>query len=161
MSTVKSIVDHCSPNCDLPCSLYHIEYVDRARNQIVVTTTGFRWKRWVIGVFAAEAIPIVTLVVLVALLGPGEPASDQEFAQTLGSWVGPIGGAVATFALSLWVLKPLSEKHLRYGALFGLAVAVLDAGLIVAGGSAFQWLFVVSQLGRVVAGFIGGFATRS
>ena len=126
-----------------------------------MTTVGLRWNRWVFGVLAAEAMPIVALVVLVATLGPGEPAADQEFAQTLGSWVGPIGGAVATFALSLWVLKPLSADHLRYGALFGLAVAVLDGGLIAASGSAFQWLFVFSQLGRIVAGLIGGFVRRN
>lgn len=118
------------------------------------------WKRWLLGVIAAEAIPIVLLVALIALFGPGEAEADQVFAQELAYWVGPIGGAIATFALSLWVLKPLSGNHVAYGALFGLSVALLDSGLIVASGASFAWLFVASQCGRIVAGTIGGVVAR-
>ena len=37
--------------------------------------------------------------------------------------------------------------------MLGVLVALLDAGLLVAGSAPFQWLFVISGVGRMVAGF--------
>ena len=39
-------------------------------------------------------------------------------------------------------------------------VALRDAGLLIAQAVAFQWLFVVSGLGRVVAGALGGYLAQ-
>ena len=41
--------------------------------------------------------------------------------------------------------------------MLGVFVALLDAGLLVAGSAPFQWLFVISGVGRIVAGTLGGY----
>jgi hypothetical protein len=45
------------------------------------------------------------------------------------------------------------------GVAVGGGLAVLDVVLFVASHSPFQWLFVVSNLGKILAGYIGGVAS--
>jgi len=116
-----------------------------------------RWGRLILGAIAAEALPVILLIGLVALLAPNEATEAQEYANTLGKWVGPVGGAIATFALAIWVARPLSKDHVLHGVFLGVLVAVLDAALLVASGAPFEWLFALSGVGRVVAGFLGGY----
>lgn len=119
-----------------------------------------RWLRIISAAVVAEIIPIVLLVALVALLGPRDAGAAEEYAARLGLWVGPIGGAFATFLLALWVARPLAEGQVLHGVLLGTLVAVLDAGLLVAGAAGFQWLFVFSGLGRIIAGTLGGYLAQ-
>ncbi len=116
-----------------------------------------RWLRLLPAAIVAEIIPIVGLVALVAIFGPGDAAEAQDFAASLGAWVGPLGGALATFLLAIWVARPLAAAHVLQGGLLGVLVALLDAGLLVAGSAPFQWLFVISGVGRIVAGTLGGY----
>ena len=116
-----------------------------------------RWLRLIPAAIVAELVPIVGLIAIVALFGPSDPAEAEAFATRLGPWVGPLGGALATFLLAIWVVRPLDAGHVLHGALLGLLVALLDAGLLIAGSTEFQWLFVVSGLGRIVAGSLGGY----
>ncbi len=116
-----------------------------------------RWLRILGAAIVAEIIPIVLLVALVAIFGPSDAGEAQEYASRLGSWVGPLGGALATFLLALWVARPLVDSHVLHGALLGFLVALLDAGLLIAGSTGFQWLFVISGVGRIVAGTLGGY----
>ena len=116
-----------------------------------------RWLRLIPAAIVAELIPIIALIAIVALFGPGDPAEAEAYATRLGPWVGPLGGALATFLLAIWVARPLATGHVLHGALLGVLVALLDAGLLVAGSTPFQWLFVVSGLGRIVAGSLGGY----
>jgi hypothetical protein len=116
-----------------------------------------RWLRLVGAALVAEAVPIGLLVGLVAALGPTDPEAAQAFASRWGAWVGPIGGAIVTFLLAIWVARPLAAGHAVHGGLLGLFVAVLDAALLVVGASAFEWLFVFSGAGRIVAGLLGGY----
>lgn len=115
------------------------------------------WIRLLIAAISAEALPIMLLIALVALLGPGNAAEDQAYAAKLGAWVGPLGGAIATFFLAIWVARPFLRGQVVYGTLLGVLVALLDAGLLMATATPFQWLFVISGVGRVVAGTIGGY----
>ena len=116
-----------------------------------------RWLRILIAAVVAEVAAIVFLVVLVMIFGPSDAAEAQAFAERLGAWAGPLGGALATFLLALWVARPLETGQVLHGGLLGLLVALLDAGLLVAGSTPFQWLFVASGLGRIVAGMLGGY----
>ncbi len=119
------------------------------------------WLRILIAVIAAEAAPLLLLVALVTIFGPGTTAADMHFAQTLGQWVGPLGGALATLFMAYWALKPLSFNCIAYGALIGLLVAILDAGILVFSGTPFQWLFLAAWIGRLFAGIVGGAAAGS
>ncbi len=116
-----------------------------------------RWLRIVSAAVIAEIIPIVLLVALVAIFGPSDAGAAEEYASRLGSWVGPIGGALATFLLAIWVARPLVAGPVLHGVLLGVLVALLDAGLLIAGATSFQWLFVISGAGRIVAGTLGGY----
>lgn len=75
--------------------------------------------------------------------------------------MGPIGGALATFLLALWVARPLTENYLLHSTLLGILVALLDQGLLIAGAAMFQWLFVASGLGRIAAGALGGYISQN
>lgn len=116
-----------------------------------------RWGRLIVGAIAAEAIPIVLLVAIVAMAGPDEASEAQEYANKLGKWVGPVGGAIATFLLAIWATRTLSENFVLHGVILGALVALIDAVLLIASGAPFEWLFVFSGAGRVVAGLLGGY----
>ena len=114
------------------------------------------WGRVALGVIAAEAVPIVLLVIIVAVFGPREQTSAQQFATRLGQWVGPIGGDIMSFIAALWVARKSNQRRILHGTLVGVGSAVLDVGLIAISGAGFEWLFVVSNAGRVAAGWLGG-----
>jgi hypothetical protein len=102
---------------------------------------------------AAEAVPIVLLVGMVAMFGPHEPAAATAYAEKLGRWVGPVGGLLACFAAARWAAR---DRPLLQGALVGLVAAAIDVALLAVSSAAFQWLFVLSNLGRVLGGVTGG-----
>jgi hypothetical protein len=115
-----------------------------------------RWGRLLAGTAIAEIVPIATLIVLVGVMGPANPAEAQEFATMLGRWVAPLGGAAMAIAMTLWVTKPLSDGHVLHGALLGTLLAVLDVTILVASGQSFDPVFVWSNVGKIAAGVVGG-----
>ena len=116
---------------------------------------GFRWDRIFIAVVITEAIPILLLIAMVALIGPREQAAAQAYAERLGQWVGPLGGAITCFVAAWWVARSLTSGRIRHGFMVGLLAALVDIAILIASGATFQWVFVVSNLGRVVAGMLG------
>ena len=102
---------------------------------------------------------ILILIALVATFGPSEPASAQAFAERLGRWVGPVGGALCSFLAAFCVARPLTSGRITNGVAVGVFLAVLDVVLLVASQAPFQWLFVISNLGKILAGYIGGVAS--
>src|SRR5262245_27512703 len=118
-----------------------------------------RWGRVIIGGVIAEVVVILILIALVATFGPSEPASAQAFAERLGRWVGPIGGALCSFLAAFYVARPLTSRNKRNGVAVGFFLAVLDVVLLVASNAPFQWLFVGSNLGKILACYIGGVAS--
>jgi hypothetical protein len=115
-----------------------------------------RWLRIILAGVIAEIIPIVILVLIIAIMSTGDAGADQELAKRFGTFVGPIAGAATAFIFAIWVARPVKTGHLLHGFLLGLFIALLDASLLVAGSTEFQWLFVFSGLGRIVAGTLGG-----
>ena len=105
---------------------------------------------------AIEVLAVLVLVLIVALLGPSEPAAAQAYAERLGKWVGPIAGFVLCLGGGWLVARHLSEGHVPRGALLGAMVAAIDMAILVASGATFQPLFAFSNLGRLVAGSLGG-----
>ncbi len=116
---------------------------------------GLRWGRITGAALAAEVMPIVLLVGIVAVFGPGEETAAQAFAERQGRWVGPLGGAVACAAAGWWAARG-GVRGLATGVAVGGIAALLDLGLILASGAPFEWLFAASNAGRVIAGALGG-----
>ena len=108
-----------------------------------------------------EAAAVVVLVLIVAVFGPSDAEGSQAFAQRLGDWVGPIAGFVLCFGGGWLVSRRLTTGQVARGLLLGSLVAAIDVSILIASGSAFRLLFVLSNLGRLVAGALGGFMARS
>ena len=119
-----------------------------------------RWGRVVVAAISAEVGAIVALVALVALFGPKEAAAAQAYAERLGAWVGPIGGAVMCFIGGLWVARSAGHRGVMHGVLVGFVASLIDSALLIGMGAAFQFLFVASNLGKIVAGGLGGWVAR-
>lgn len=115
-----------------------------------------RWVRLILGAIAAEFASIVVLIFLVAIFGPNEENAAQKYAEKLGQWVGPVGGAVFSFIGAFWICRSLTRGHLAHGVLFGLLVAAVDVSLLVAMRAPFEWLFVISDAGKVTTGVLAG-----
>jgi hypothetical protein len=117
---------------------------------------GPRIGKVIVAAVAAEALAIATLVVLVAVFGPRSAAAAQAYAERLGAWVGPIAGAVFCLLGGWWAARKLAAGQVLQGALVGFATALIDVAILIASGAPFQMLFVVSNLGRLLAGAAGG-----
>jgi hypothetical protein len=117
---------------------------------------GIRWGRIIIAGVTVEVAAIAVLVAIVAIFGPHDAAQAQAYAERLGQWVGPIGGAILCFVGGFWVSRKSSSSRVLHGVLVGTATAVIDAALLVAMWVPFQLLFVVSNTGKVLAGGLGG-----
>jgi membrane glycosyltransferase len=119
---------------------------------------GIRWGRIILAAVVAEVAAIAALIAFVALCGPRDAAAAKEFAERHGVWVGPIGGAVMCFLGGLLVARSVATNRILHGFLVGAATAVIDVALLIAAGAPFQLLFVASNVGRVMAGGLGGWA---
>jgi hypothetical protein len=115
-----------------------------------------RLGRIIAAAIAVEVLAILVLVLLVALVGPADQAAAEAYAERLGYWVGPIAGFVLCLVGGWWVAKRLSASHMVNGLALGVTVAVIDIVVLFASGAEFHPIFAVSNIGRVVAGTIGG-----
>ena len=117
----------------------------------------FRFGRVLIAAVIAEALPIILLIVLVALLGPGEQTAARAYAERLGQWVGPVAGSLFCFLAAWWVTRALNARQVLHGSIVGLLSALIDVALLIASGAVFHWVFAASNFGRLLAGMLGGF----
>src|SRR5687768_14839173 len=92
----------------------------------------FNWGRVLLAIVAAEALPILALVLVVvaySFLRQASSPSPEQFAPAAGMWVGPIGGFLATLFFSRWAARGAGERALAHGAAVGVGTALLDFGL--------------------------------
>ena len=121
---------------------------------------GVKASRFVFGVLAAEAAPVLALVAAMFVVGTkiGRQPS-QATAEAWGAWIGPLGGTLAA-AIVGRILARASDRPMRAGIGFGAAVACFDLGLtlLATQGSSFRLLYAISALARLAGGALGGFA---
>jgi hypothetical protein len=121
-----------------------------------MTIFGVRTWRFVLMVLAAEIAPILVLVFAMFVVGTAQGAQpSQETASAWGSWIGPSFGALFT-GLFAYRLARGSNRPGAFGFAFGASVALLDLGIIATYAVAFEWLFALSALSRLVGGGLGG-----
>jgi hypothetical protein len=120
-------------------------------------TNRIRIGRITLAAIAGELAPILLLVLVVLVYETRgvDPETRQAFANRVGTWLGPIAGALATFGFGLLAARGTDRPRL-HGALVGLAVAVLDAVIIFGSGQAFVPLFAASWAGKILAGSAAG-----
>ncbi|NNG17838.1 MAG: hypothetical protein HKM89_15290 [Gemmatimonadales bacterium] len=115
-----------------------------------------RFGRIIVAAIAVEVLAVLALILLVVVFGPSDPTAAEAYAERLGFWVGPIAGFVFCLLGGWWVAKGLSASHVLNGLVLGVTVAVIDIVILLASGAEFHPVFAVSNIGRVVAGTIGG-----
>ena len=112
--------------------------------------------RILIAAIVAEVVAILALVIIVFIFGPSDPAAAQAYAEKMGLWVGPIAGFITCFLGGWWVAKNLVKDHLINGLALGIAVAIIDLALFLLSGESLMLLIIASNIGRIVAGTLGG-----
>ena len=115
-----------------------------------------RIARTLVTALVVEILAIATLVVAVALFGPSEAEAAQEWAGQTGRWLGPVAGFIFCVFGGWFVARGAAAEHVVHGLLLGAVVAAIDIGLLLAGGSEFETVFVLSNVGRLIAGALGG-----
>jgi hypothetical protein len=117
-----------------------------------------RWKRIVVGAFVAELAPFLLLVIVASIYGAVANVSSEAeitaFAERAGTFIGPIGGAIAAFLCARRAVRG-STHPLLSGALLGGIVAVLGITFLVAMRAPFRWIFVFSYTGKLIAACMG------
>ena len=103
-----------------------------------------------------ELLAIVVLVGIVGVFGPSDPGEAEAYAQRLGAWVGPLAGFVLTLGGAWLIARSQAERHVVYGLVLGATVAAIDIILLLESGADFEPVFVLSNIGRLVAGGVGG-----
>ena len=117
------------------------------------------WVRVVVAGAAAEVAAILALVAVVAVFGPNNATDAAAYAERLGRWVGPAGGAAFCFAGGWWVGRSSRGRPVVHGMSVGLVATSIDVAILLASGAPFEWLFLASDVGRVAAGMSGGWAS--
>jgi hypothetical protein len=118
------------------------------------------WIKLIVGPVVAEIVAILILVCLVATFGPNDAGGAQLYAKKLGRWVGPLTGIVFSFLGALWIARSLATSRVLYGALFGVVMALIDVALLIAMRASFDWIFVVSNGGKIIAAIAGGLCAK-
>jgi hypothetical protein len=120
-------------------------------------THGIRIGRIALATIAGELTPIVLLVLVVLVYETGgvDAQTRQAFANRVGTWLGPIAGAIATFGFGFLAARG-TDRPLLHGTLIGVAVALLDAAICFGSGLKFIPLFAASWTGRILAGVAAG-----
>ena len=123
------------------------------------------WWRFFQAAIWAELIPLATLFAIVyyytAFLNPGlTEAEINQYAAMVGSWVGPIGGGLMALVFAYWAGSKLSSRFIIHGALIGALLALIDASILAFLAEPFSWLYVASNLLKIVMGTLGGFIAQ-
>lgn len=105
---------------------------------------------------ATEVLAILALVLVVAVAGPPESAAAQAYAEEVGYWLGPIAGFTFCVAGGWFVASRVPTHRVLNGFAVGAVAAAIDIAILVASGTEFQGILVISNIGRIVAGSIGG-----
>ncbi len=124
-----------------------------------------RWGRIIQAAIWAELIPLATLFAIVyyytTFLNPGlSEAEINQYAAMAGSWIGPIGGGLMALVFAFWIGSKLSARFIIHGALIGALLALIDATILGYMNEPFTWLYVSSNLIKILMGTLGGFIAQ-
>jgi hypothetical protein len=120
--------------------------------------SSIRWGRVASAGLFGELFPFLLLAVAASIYGAVTLVPEDEirrFAERAGDFVGPVGGAAATFVAARWAARG-TTRPVTHGLLVGGLVLLLGAAVIVAADASFRALFVASYATKLLAGWLGG-----
>jgi hypothetical protein len=118
-----------------------------------------RVRRLAVAAPLAELLPVAVLTALLPMLlasGGGTLVYQITEAQRLALWVAPLAGFVACGLAGWWVSRGTFADTERNGLTLGVAVAAFDLALLAVSGAPFGVLMVLSAIGRIAGGYLGG-----
>jgi hypothetical protein len=129
-------------------------------------TQNIRWGRVIMAAFLAEITVILMIGAVIMAhrlwIAPDQtPAESRAFGEIAGYYVGPAGGALMTFLFVLWAGRKLNARFVLHGVLIGIAGVLLTAGFIFVAKPEHRFMYVVSYVLRMGAGYAGGLAARA
>jgi putative membrane protein (TIGR04086 family) len=87
--------------------------------------------------------------------GAPDQALIQEFAENVGSWLGPASALLLTFLGGLWVARKVDARGALHGLLVGVVVALISVALaLLSSGLSLRQTLLVGAI--VATGWIGG-----
>jgi hypothetical protein len=114
--------------------------------------TRIHWGRVVLAAVAAEA----SVILLIAAISIARP----EFRESAGYYVAAPASALATFLMTVWVVRNLETGFILHGILVGLIGVVLTGGFIFLAKPEDRVMYGVSFVLRIIGGYLGGVVAR-
>jgi hypothetical protein len=115
-----------------------------------------RLGRIAVAAVIADVVGLFTLISLVAIFRPSDPALGPTSAAHLGSWLGPLCGSVVCLAGGYWVARHAAPHGTGNGAAMGLAAALLNLAGAAALGVLIQPAMLLAAAARIAGGALGG-----
>jgi hypothetical protein len=120
-----------------------------------------RWKRVLIAGFLSEVAVMAVMSTIMAVrafvISPALTAAELgEFGELTGYYVAAPAAALATFLFAFWAVRRLDSGFVANGLLVGIAATLLSVGFIVTARPEHRWMYVLSFLLRITAGYWGG-----
>src|SRR5215471_21571600 len=103
-----------------------------------------RWGRIVLAAFAMEVMLIAIALVLVA-----------SRHQSALFYVIPPASLISTFAVSIWLLRPVQSRLVMHGSLVGIVGSLMYVALTRAQPE--PWQYVLAHALKVIGGAFGGY----
>jgi len=114
----------------------------------------------IVTAIVVEIVAVLILVMAVALFGPDNATAAEQWAIDVGMWLGPLAGFLLCLIGGRYVANGAAIGRVLWGFFLGVAVAAIDVSLLSASGEVIAGVFLYSNIGRVVAGTIGGALAR-
>ena len=114
--------------------------------------TRIHWGSVVLAAVAAEA----SVILLIAAISIARP----EFRESAGYYVAAPASALATFLMTVWVVRNLETGFILHGILVGLIGVVLTGGFIFLAKPEDRVMYGVSFVLRIIGGYLGGVVAR-
>src|SRR5262245_55698138 len=127
--------------------------------------SAIHWKRIVLAAFLSEVAVIAVLSVIIIthrfVIAPAlTPAQYDEFAQNAGYYVAAPTAAIATFVFAFLAARRLEADLITNGVLVGVIATLLTLGFVFGARPQDRLMYIISYLGRIIAGYAGGFAAQ-
>lgn len=112
-----------------------------------------QWGSFLIALLVVEVVQVVLVLAFVAAFAPGDEA--LVFAGRLTTFILPTIGTLAGFFAAAKI-GMRSSMPVQQALLLGAALAVLDTAIILLAGITFGWIFVLSNVMKIMGSGAGG-----
>jgi hypothetical protein len=112
-----------------------------------------QWGPFLLAILVVELIQVGIVLAFVAAFAPSDEA--MNFASRLTRFTVPTVGTLAGFFAAAKIGRR-SSMPVQQGLLLGAVLAVADTALILISGMTFAWIFVLSNVMKIMGSGAGG-----